>query len=228
MTCVTHHLACACREAAHTEEIARLTRELDAARAHRTIAVRERDIALSERDAARADDAMHFEQLRHVYGVLAEARAELKRVKEILASHLERGPLSWVDVGWDSATPDVVRIGLREEGGALHTALIPVEKAALVGATAALAAPPKRSKRAKVERTNRADVRLTPTASSLVAAEGLLRDDVAALLGRASMDGQKRATMTVREGRVAVFMLTSRERGDVFVWSAAVEGGPRG
>lgn len=24
MTCITHHLACACREAAHTEEIARL------------------------------------------------------------------------------------------------------------------------------------------------------------------------------------------------------------
>jgi len=139
MICVTHHIACACREAAHAEEIARLTRELDAARAHRTIAVRERDIALSERDAARADDAMHFEQLRHVYGVLAEARAELKRVKEILASHLERGPLSWVDVGWDSATPDVVRIGLREEGGALHTALIPVEKAALVGVLLAIA-----------------------------------------------------------------------------------------
>lgn len=129
---------------------------------------------------------------------------------------------------WDSSMPDVVRIGLREEGGALRTALIPVEKAALVGAAAALAAPPKQSKRARVERTNRADVRLTPTASQIVADEGLLRDDVAALLGRASMDGQKRATMTVREGRVSVFMLSARQRGDVFVWSAAVEGGPRG
>jgi len=32
-----------------------------------------------------------------------------------------------------------VRIGLREEGGALHTALIPVEKAALVGVLLAIA-----------------------------------------------------------------------------------------
>lgn len=109
--------------------------------------------------------------------------AELERAK-ILAAHLERGPLSWDDVGWDSSTPDVVRIGLREEGGALRTALIPVEKAALVGAAAALARPTKRPKRAKVERTNRADVRLTPAASQIVADEGLLRDDVAALLGR--------------------------------------------
>jgi hypothetical protein len=60
MICVTHHIACACREAAHAEEIARLTRELDAARAHRTIAVRERDIALHGNEAlvARLTDAL--------------------------------------------------------------------------------------------------------------------------------------------------------------------------
>lgn len=210
------------------ERAATVVRERDAAQTHRAIAVRERDAALIERDFARADDAMHMEQLQHVDGKLAEARAELASATALLAKHLERGPLSWDDVGWDSSAPDVVRIGLREEGGALRTALIPVEKAALAGAAAALARPTKRTA-AKPKRVDRADVNLTEAAASLVRSEGFLRDDVAALLGRASLNGDVRCEMTctAREGKV-VFMLSSKRRGGVFVWSAAYEGGARG
>jgi hypothetical protein len=81
--------------------------------------------------------------------VFAKQADDVSRISGLLARHQQSGPLSWEDVGWDSSTPDVVRIGLREEGGALRTALIPVAKAALVGAAAAMATTSKPIRRAK-------------------------------------------------------------------------------
>lgn len=76
--------------------------------------------------------------------------------------------------------------------------------------------------RAADERTNRADVRLTDTASQLVNDNSLLRDDVLAVLGRASMDGKQRATVSGDRCTV-VFMLSGRMRDDVYVWSATTD-----
>ncbi len=71
--------------------------------------------------------------------VFAKQADDVSRLSGLLVRHQQSGPLSWEDVSWEKSAHDVVRIGLREEGGALRAALIPVEKAALVGAAAAMA-----------------------------------------------------------------------------------------
>lgn len=76
-------------------------------------------------------------------------------------------------------------------------------------------------------RSSQAYLRLWPAASQIVADEGLLRDDVTAALGRASMDGRTRVEMTSGRNpkRTVVFACVSRDSDDVFVWTATVEGG---